>query len=119
MKKFSLIFRYVTSFLVALLALVFTVLEATLLITLDFTLYENQILALVQLILRLFVASSALTLGIFSLVKRKRSFLPHSVCLSASSVVMIPFMSNNVGLYLTAVSALFLLSQILSYKIQD
>ena len=119
MKKISLVFRYVTSILVALVALVFTILEATLLVTLDFTLYENQLIALVQLILRFLIASSALTLGIFSLVKRKQSFLPYSICLLVSSVIMIPFMSNGIGIYLTAVSALFLASQMLSYKTKD
>ena len=119
MKKFSLVFRCAASVLVLLVALVFTVLEATLLVTLDFALYENQVLAFVQLVLRFFIASSALALGIFSLVKRKKSFLPYSICLLASSAIMIPFMSNGIGIYLTAVSALFLISQILSYKTRD
>ena len=119
MKKFSLILRYISSSLVTLVALVFTVLEATLLVTLDFTLYENQLIALVQLVLRLLIASIALTLGILSLVKKTRSFLPHSICLLSSSAVMIPFVSNNVGIYFTAVSALFLISQLLCSKTQE
>ena len=119
MKKFSLIFRYASSSLVVLVALVFTVLEATLLVTLDFALYENQLIALLQLVLRLLIASSALTLGIFSFIKRKRSFLPHSICLLASSVVMIPLVSNHIGICFAAVSALFMLSQLLFYKLQD
>ena len=118
MKKFTLIFCYVASALVALVALVFTVLEATLLITLDFTLYENQFVALVQLLLRLLMAASAFALGILSLAKRKKSFLPHSLCLLASSVVMIPFVINHIGIYLAAISALFLISQLLSSKMQ-
>ena len=118
MKKFSIVLRYVSSSLVTLVALAFTVLEATLLVTLDFTLYENQFLAFVQLILRLLIASSALTLGIFSLVKRARSFFPHSLCLLASSIVMIFFVSNSVGIYFTVVSALFAFSQFLFSKTQ-
>ena len=119
MKKLSFALRVISCSLVALVALVFLVLEATLLVTLDFTLYENQLIALVQLILRFLIASSALTLGIFSLVKRKQSFLPYSICLLVSSVIMIPFMSNGIGIYLTAVSALFLASQVLSYKTKE
>ena len=119
MKKFSLVFRYVTGALVALVALVFTVLEVTLLVTLDFMLYEVPFVAFVQLILRLLIASLALTLGIFSLVKMTRTFLPHSLCLLASSAVMIPFLSNHVALGFTAVSALFLLSQLFCVKTQD
>lgn len=112
MKKFSIIFRYASSVLVSLVALVFTVLESTLLLTLDFALYENQLIALVQLIVRLLIALSALALGIFSLVKTKRAFLPHSLYLLASSAIMIPFVSNNIAVYFTIVSALFALSQL-------
>lgn len=119
MKKFTLILRYASSSLVALVALVFTVLEATLLVTLDFTLYENHLLAIVQLILRLLIASSALTIGILSIVKGTQSFLPHSLCLLASSAVMIPFVSNNFGIYFTAISALFLISQLLFSKMRN
>ena len=118
MKKLALTLRYTASALVALVALVFTVLEGTLLITLDFTLYEDRLLSLLQLILRLLLASSALALGISSLVKRTRAFLPHSLCLLAAAAVTIPFVSNGIGIYLTAVAALFLLSQILSLKTQ-
>lgn len=119
MKRFGLIFRYASSALVVLAALVFTVLEATLLITLDFNLYENQFIALVQLVLRFLIASSALSLGILSIVKIKRTFLPYSIFLLASSALMIPFMNNNIGVYITVVSALFMLSQLLCFKMRD
>ena len=72
MKKFSLILRYASSSLVALVALIFTVLEATLLATLDFTLSENQFTAFIQLILRLVIAASALALGLLSMIKTKK-----------------------------------------------
>ena len=119
MKKFNTILRYISSSLVVLVGLVFTVLETTLLVTLDFTLYEDQFLAFVQLILRLAISSSALALGILSLIKRTRSFVPHSLCLFISSAVMIPFVSNNFGIYFTLVSALFVLSQILFSKMHS
>lgn len=119
MKKFSLILRYISSALVVLVSLVFTILEATLLITLDFTLYEHQFIALIQIILRLLIASAALALGIFSLIKIKRAFSQHGLCLLASSVVMIPFVSNHIALYFTAVSALFLFSQLLFSKTRN
>ena len=118
MKSFALALRYAINSLVALFSLAFTVLEATLLLTLDFTLYENRLLALIQIILRLLIASSALTLGIAALIKRTRCFLPHSICLLASSVVMIFFASNNVGIYFTVLSALFMLLQLLFSKMQ-
>lgn len=119
MKKLRLILRYVSSSLVVLIALVFTVLEATLLVTLDFALYDNQFLAFIQLFFKFLIASATLTLGIFSLVKRTQSFVPYSLCLLASSVVMIPLVSNNIGIYFTLVSALFVLSQVMYLKVRD
>ena len=119
MKRFSLILRTLSGSLVALVALVFTVLEATLLVTLDFTLYENELLALLQLVVRLLIGAASLTLGIVSLIKRTRSFLPESICLLAASAAMIPFVSNGFGLYFTAVSALFVLSHFLFSRAND
>ena len=74
MKKLSFALRLLSGILVSLVAFVFVVLEATLLVTLDFNLYENESVALFQLVLRIVVAAAALTLGIFSIVKNKRSF---------------------------------------------
>lgn len=119
MKKCSFIFRCVTSALVMLLALVFAILEATLLVTLDFALYENQWIACIQLLLRLLIALAALSLGVAALLKRTRSFLPHSLCLFASTLVMAPFVSNSIGLYLAVLAALFLLSEILFVKVRE
>jgi hypothetical protein len=117
MKKIGLIFRYATSSLVALVALVFTVLELTLIVTLDFYLYENQLIVFIQLILRLLLASGALAVGVLAMVKRTRSFLPHSIFLLVSSVVMIPFVSNHIAIYFAAISALFMLSECIFLKL--
>ena len=116
MRKFGRVFRLITGSLVSLVALVFAVLEVTLLVTLDFALYENQFIAFIQLALRIILALAALALGVLSLVKYKRSFLREGICLTASTAVMIPFVSNNVGLYFTAVAALFALSHLLFHK---
>ena len=116
MKKLSFALRVISGSLVALVALVFLVLEATLLVTLDFNLYENELLALVQLVLRLLIAVSAFTLGVASLVRKQRLFLPEGICLLASVAVMIPFVSNGFGLYFTAVAALFVLAHLLAWK---
>ena len=116
MRKLSLALRIVSGALVSLVAFVFAVLEVTLLVTLDFALYENQFIAFIQLALRIALALAALVLGVLSLVKTGRSFLREGICLTASSAVMIPFISNNVGLYFTAVAALFALSHLLFDK---
>lgn len=116
MKKLIFTLRTVSGTLLALVALVFAVIEATLLVTLDFALYENQFIAFIQLALRLILALAALALGILSLAKLKRSFLFEGICLVASTVIMIPFVSNNFGIYFSAVAALFLISHLLFHK---
>lgn len=118
MKKLSVALRLISGILVAVVALVFVILEATLLITLDFKLYENQTLAFIQLILRLIIAAYALVLGVLSIVKSKRSFLWEGICLLAASAVMIFFASNNVGVYFTILSLLFVMSHLL-FSVSD
>ena len=116
MKKLTLLLHVVSGVLVALVALVFAILEATLLVTLDFVLYENQVIAFIQLAARLILSLASLALGILSVVKPRRSFLTEGICLVASAAVTIPFISNNFGIYFTAVAAFFLISQLLSRK---
>ena len=116
MRKLSLVLRITSGALVTLVAFVFAVLEIALLVTLDFTLYENQFIAFIQLALRIALALAALALGVLSLVKSERSFLREGICLLASTAVMIPFVSNNVGLYFTAVATLFLIAHLLFEK---
>ena len=116
MRKLSLALRIVSGALVSLVAFVFAVLEVTLLVTLDFALYENQFIAFIQLALRIILALAALALGVLSLAKPGRSFLREGICLMASTAVMSPFVSNNVGIYFTAVAALFALSHLLFHK---
>ncbi len=116
MKKFILALRIVSAALVALLALVFLIIEATLLVTLDFTLCENQFIAFIQITMKLILSIAALALGILSIAKPRRSFLSEGVCLVVSGAVMIPFVSNNFGLYFISIAALFLLSHLLFHK---
>ena len=117
MRKFGRVFRLITGSLVSLVSLVFAVLEATLLVTLDFTLYENEGISFVQLLMRLLVAVAALVIGVRSITKSTRSFLREGICLLVASAVMIPFVSNGFGIYFTIISALFLLSQGLGRRI--
>lgn len=118
MKKLSVALRLISGILVAVVAVVFVILEATLLITLDFKLYENQTLAFIQLILRLIIAAYALVLGVLSIIKSKRSFLWEGICLLAASLVMIFFASNNVGVYFTILSLMFVISHLL-FSVSD
>ena len=116
MKKLINILRIISGVLVVAVAFVFLIIEGTLLVTLDFALYENQIVGFVQLTARLLLAIFALTLGILSIAKPRRSFLPESICLLASTAVMLLFVSNNFGIYLTALAVLFFSSHLLFHK---
>ena len=112
MKILSTVLRSVFALVVIIVALAFAAIEVSLLLTLDFTLFENEALALVQLILKLAIALSALMLGLFALIKTKRSFLTESICLLLSSAVMIPFISNGIGIYIAIVAVLFMLTNL-------
>lgn len=116
MKQVSVALRLLAGCLITLAALVFAVPEITLLITLDFNLYEHPWIALAQLAAKLLIVLAAGALGIGSLVKGRVSLLWEGVCLLLATAVMIPFMSNGIGWYLTAASALFVLAQLLSAK---
>ena len=118
MKRLVFVLRLVSGVLVSLVARVFTVLEATLLLTLDFNLYESEPLALVQLVLKLAIAVGALSVGVLSLIKKDRSFLPEGLCALAMSAVMIPFVSNGFGLYFAAVSAIFAVTHLLISRLK-
>ena len=113
MKTVSLILRALAGALVAIAALAFAAVETTLLVTLDFALYENGFLGFVQLALKLLIALSAGTLGILSLVKIKRPFLWEGICLLVTSAVMLPLISNGIGVYIAAAAAFFALAQLL------
>ena len=116
MKRLSFILRIIFGVLVALLALVFTVIETSLFVTLDFTLYENGFLAFIQLLLKLMIAVYAGVIGVMSIVKRTRSLILESTCLLIATAVMIPFITNYIGIYITAAAVLFMLSNLLFFK---
>lgn len=113
MRTFSLIMRIAASILIVLISLAFVVIEGTLLFTGDFLLYENPIIAFFQLILRLVIPLITLTVGIFTVIKTKRSFLFESITFFSAALAMSPFLSNNFGIYFIALATLYLLSNIL------
>ena len=116
MKRFSRIFRVISAALVMLVAFVFTVLESTLFVTLDFLLYENELVAAIQLLFKLSVSIGAFAIGLLAIVKKSRSFFAEGSCILLSSVVMTPFVCNNFGWYFIAVSAVFLVSDFVWLK---
>lgn len=113
MKKLLFILRLFSAGIVALLALVFIVIEGTLLVSLDFTLYENVFLAFLQLFLKLLVGIFIFLLGLFSILKKKHPFVWEGLALFWASFAASFFITNGIGLYFVIVAAFFLLSHLL------
>lgn len=116
MKTLGRILRVVSGALVALLSLVFLIIEVTLFATLDFALFENELIAFMQLTFRLILALGAFAMALLSIIKRSRIFAAESICLLAAMLVMAPFVTNNFGPVFVGVSALFSLSHLISLK---
>ena len=107
MKQCLSILRAVIGALVMAVALIFVVLEGTLLLTGDFLLYESPAIAFLQLCLRLLIPAFAFTVALLSLLKRHRRFTFASLCLLASTVATAPVLSNHFGLYFVLLAVLF------------
>ena len=117
MKTFSLVLRVLSGILIMLIALVFTVIEAILIVTLDFALFENEFLSLLQLIFKLLLGASVFTMGLLSIIKNSRAFLWESVALLLSTIAMAPFLSNNFSLYFMLLSAFFALTHAFAFVV--
>ena len=116
MKTFGLILRIFASVLVTIVALAVCIVETTMLVTLDFMLYEHEVLAFVQIFLRLSIAACALVIAVWSIVQKSRSFLWESIAIFVACAVMIPFVSNLFGIYFTALAALFAIAHTVHHR---
>lgn len=119
MKTFGLILRIFFSVLVAIVGLAFAVVEATMLVTLDFMLYEHEFLAFLQIVLRFSIAAYALVIAVWSIVKPSRSFVWESIALFVACAVMIPFASNMFGVYFAALSVLFAIAHVIHHRAKN
>lgn len=115
MKKFCRIYPAVSAGLVMLVSLVFVVLEGTLLFTGDFLLYEWQLLAFLQRILRFLLPAAAFAVGLLFFLKRQRSFLPESLTILLCTAAAAPFIGNSVGFVFIAIAALFIIGCLLRH----
>ena len=88
-------------------ALAFVILEGTLLFTGDFLLYESPAIAFLQLCLRLSIPVATATVALLSLLRKKRRFLFESLCLLIVTIIIAPFLSNDIGWYFVLLAVLF------------
>lgn len=110
MKKTARILNLITSALLMLIGLIFTVIEGYLLFSGDFLLFESEFLAFIQIFLRLCLAISVFLLGLFTVIKKERSFLHESIALLLLVGMMAAFLTNGFGLYFTVLATLHALT---------
>ncbi len=110
MKKTARILNLITSALLMLLGVIFTVIEGYLLFSGDFLLFESEFLAFIQIFLRLCLAISVFLLGLFTVLKKERSFLHESIALLLLVGMIAAFLTNGFGLYFTILAILHTLT---------
>lgn len=113
MKRFCFILNMTASVLVMLVALVYILLEGTLLFLGDFLLYDMPVIAFFQRCVRLAIPLFAFLSALLSVIRRGHEMLFLSLCLLVSTAVISPFVSNHIGVGLVALSALFVISSLL------
>ena len=113
MKACVSLFRIISAVLLTVAALAFIVIEGALLLSGDFLLYEIPAIALAQQIVRLLLPAVSLTVGLLSLMRRRR-FRLESLVFTVAAAITAPSFSNRIGIYLLLLAALFALAQWIS-----
>ena len=113
MKTCVSLFRIITAVLLTVASLAFMIIEGALLLSGDFQLYENPAIALAQQFVRLLLPAVSLTVGLLSLIRRRR-FRLESLVFTVAAAIIAPSLSNQIGIYLLLLSALFALAQWIS-----
>lgn len=116
MKMLARILNLITSVLVIIIGAAFAFVEGYLLFSGDFLLFESKFLAFLQMLLRLCMATGAITLGLFTIIKKDRSFLYESIVALICTIVICPFLTNGFGLYFLILATLFVLSNLFYTK---
>lgn len=116
MKNVARILNLIASVLVIIIGAAFAFIEGYLLFSGDFLLFESQLLAFLQMLLRLCMAAGTITLGLFTIIKKDKSFLYESIVALICTIVISPFLTNGFGLYFIILAALFVLSNLFYAK---
>lgn len=116
MKKLARILNIIMSVLVIIIGAAFVFIEGYLLFSGDFLLFESQFLAFLQMLLRLCMAAGAIILGLFTIIKKDKSFLYESIVALICTIVISPFLTNGFGMYFIILAMLFVLSNLFYTK---
>ena len=109
MKKLSNVLLIIISALIALVALVFTILEARLVLSFDWALHEHEFLGFIQYLARLGLSLVALVITVCSIAYRKEiTFVFESAALFSIAAGTLFFATNGFGIYFTILAALHL-----------
>ena len=110
MRIVRLIIRIMICVLCAVFALAFLAIEGFVLIAGEWKLYENSAMILIQQIIKTAAAGAAGYTALMGAFRPNRSSFPNGVRFFMISLISIPFVSNQIGLVFTILSALFIVT---------
>ena len=113
MKKLSGVLLIIFSAIIALVSLVFVVIEGRLVLSFDWTLHEQELLGFLQYLARLGIAGLCLATSVSTIAYRNRkSFIFEGLVFLAIAVTVSVFATNGFGLYFTIAAVLYLASAV-------
>lgn len=111
MKKFSNVLLIIFSLIIALVSLVFVVIEGRLILSFDWTIHEHEFLGFLQYLARLGIAALCFATSISSVVYHNRkSFVFEAIVFLVTTLVLSIFATNGFGLYFTIAAVVYLAS---------
>lgn len=120
MKKLSSILLIIFSIIIALLSLVFVIIEGRLVLSFDWTLHEQEFLGFIQYLARLGIAGLCLATSVSSIAyHRRKSFIFEGLVFLAIAIALSVFATNGFGLYFTIAAALYLASAVLHHFLKE
>ena len=109
MKKASSIIFIIFGSIVALIALLFIVIEGRLLLSFDWTLHEQEFLGFAQYLARLALAIYAFSVAINSIrYREQKNFIFEGASILAIAIGVAIYATNGFGIYFIILAALYL-----------
>jgi hypothetical protein len=120
MKKFSNVLLIIFSLIIALVSLVFVIIEGRLILSFDWTLHEHEFLGFLQYLARLGIAALCLATSISSVVYHNRkSFVFEGIVFLVTALVLSIFATNGFGLYFTIAAVVYLASAVFHHFMRE
>ena len=125
MRKFLSVSKVIVSCLIMILSLAFIFIEARLILSGDFNIYDYAFNGFIRYLFRLLLAILFFVVSLFEIINIKRKderikeyLMYGSLALVISSLVIIMFSTNYVGIILLSLSSLLLLNKYLLIKVK-